>query len=138
MSGPIVSLSTLEKIVPEHCRPLWRNDTNLMVISKYAREKECGDTHAGRKKLEKKRLHAVSDLLQQYFDPYFPPAELGCLTTTIGFCLPHEEKAYWDCFVAKAAESNLKTLKSRACKGNLSTYYCIIRFLLFPSIVRKI
>lgn len=42
------------------------------------------------KKLGEKRLPAVSDLLQQYFDPYFPPADFGCLTTTIGFCLPHE------------------------------------------------
>lgn len=31
MPSPIVSLPTLEQIVPEHCCPLWRNDTNATI-----------------------------------------------------------------------------------------------------------
>lgn len=79
MSGPIVSLSTLEKIVPEHCRPLWRNDTNLMVISKCAREKECGDTHAGRKKTGGEEVSRCQWFITAVFRSIFSSSRLWLL-----------------------------------------------------------
>ena len=45
MPGPVVSLSALEQIIPEHCCSLWRNATDDKNDGNiwYCHEKECED-----------------------------------------------------------------------------------------------
>lgn len=74
MPSPIVSLPTLEQIVPEHCCPLWRNDTNATIYGNVQcteKREESAEMCWNREDLAHKCIQAKSDLLQHNYNMLF-------------------------------------------------------------------